>query len=84
MLFNENEQRTIASAEKKLRQDNTARTIIMITLALATLLVLSGQLDSRALSGLSLFLVAIAMGQPNIIKGPKYEDLLNLLRKKNK
>lgn len=83
-MFSDKEQQLIKTAEKKLRQDKLARTIILFALAVSSLLVLSGQLDSRSLSGLAIFLVAIAVGQANIVKGPQYEDLVNLLKKKSK
>lgn len=83
-MFSDKEQKLIKTAEKKLRQDKLARTIILFALAVSSLLVLSGQLDSRSLSGLAIFLVAIAVGQANIVKGPQYEDLVNLLKKKSK
>lgn len=83
-MFSDKEQQLIKTAEKKLRQDKLARTIILFALAVSSLLVLSGQLDSRSLSGLAIFLVAIAVGQANMVKGPQYEDLVNLLKKKSK
>lgn len=83
-MFSDKEQQLIKTAEKKLRQDKLARTIILFALAVSSLLVLSGQLDNRSLSGLAIFLVAIAVGQANIVKGPQYEDLVNLLKKKSK
>lgn len=83
-MFSDKEQKLIKAAEKKLRQDKLARTIILFALAVSSLLVLSGQLDNRSLSGLAIFLVAIAVGQANIVKGPQYEDLVNLLKKKSK
>lgn len=83
-MFSDKEQQLIKTAEKKLRQDKLVRTIILFALAVSSLLVLSGQLDSRSLSGLAIFLVAIAVGQANMVKGPQYEDLVNLLKKKSK
>ena len=82
MAFNDIEQRLILLAHKKIKQTAVMRRLIMMALAVSAILVLSGQLDARALSGLALMLVAIAVGQPNIVKGPSYEELLTLLQKK--
>ena len=84
MEFNDKEQRLIQSAHTKVKQTALMRILIMIALAISAILVLSGQLDTRALSGIALMLVAIAVGQPNIVKGPSYEELLTLLQKKRK
>jgi hypothetical protein len=84
MEFNTKEQRLIQLAEKKVKQTALMRIVIMIVLAVSAILVLSGQLDARALSGIALMLVAVAVGQPNIVKGPSYEELLTLLQKKVK
>lgn len=84
MTFSEKDLQLIKNAEKKLRRDQLARTITLFALAVSSILVLSGLLDARSLSGLAIFLVAIAVGQPNIVKGPQYEDLVNLLNKKSK
>lgn len=84
MNFSDKEQSIIAAADKKLQRDKLARTLILFALAISCIAVLSGLLDARSLSGLAIFLVAIAVGQPNIVKGPQYEDLVNLLNKKSK
>lgn len=84
MNFSDKEQSIIAAADKKLQRDKLARTLILFALAISSIAVLSGLLDARSLSGLAIFLVAIAVGQPNIVKGPQYEDLVNLLNKKSK
>lgn len=84
MQFTEKEQQLIKNAEKTLAITNRVRIAILACLAICALLILSGQLESKGLSGIALVLVVIAVGQPNLVKGPKYEDLLNLLIKKNK
>lgn len=84
MSFSEKELQTIKAAEKKMRHDKLVRTIVLFALAVSSVLILSGQLDSRSLSGLAIFLVAVAVGQANIVKGPQYEDLVILLNKKSK
>lgn len=84
MSFTDKEKNIIAAAEKKLQRDKLARTGILFSLAISSIAILSGLLDARSLSGLAIFLVAIAVGQPNIVKGPQYEDLINLLNKKSK
>ena len=84
MEFNDKEQRLIQLAQKKVKQTALMRRVIMIALAVSAIMVLSGQLDARALSGIALMLVAVAVVQPNIVKGPSYEELLALLQKKCK
>ncbi|MDQ2990970.1 MAG: hypothetical protein M3R60_17920 [Pseudomonadota bacterium] len=83
MEFTQKELALIAKASRKANNATFIRIILLIAMLIAVGCMFTGAFDSDKLAYGLLVAVFVAIAHPQFGEGPKYEDLVALLKKKS-